>query len=348
MTKPQPVPEQRQVGPSVGDGLRLRREQLGWSLPEVADSLRIKPAYLQAIENNRPQDLPGGAYALGFLRSYAAFLGLDGPELSRQFREECGGLDRRPDLRFPALVPERGVPAGAAILLGVVLLALAYAGWYRFGGQETLPVHTVPPLPESLMPDAANAPHPAPVSPQSSISQSPTLQSPTLQAPTLQGTAVPLPGPAAPGPPVPAAPAAATSPASPVEGNPASAPAPAVAPPAPAASAHPVTSQPVTSRQITIKAVASSWVQIRQKGGSVLYEHILQPGETWSAPPDSTDLRLSVGNAGGIVLSTGDVTTPVLGRPGMVRRNLPLSAAAIRDGSLLATPPGHTTDHVFP
>jgi cytoskeleton protein RodZ len=345
MPMPQPVQEQRQTGLSVGEMLRLRREQFGWSLADVADSLRIKPAYLQAIEDGRPQDLPGSTYALGFLRSYAAMLGLDGLELSRQFRQESG-LQRRTDLRFPAPVPERGVPAGAAVLMGVVLLGLAYAGWYRFGGHETLPVQTVPPLPASLAPYDHEQSHPAAASPQVATMLPATAPPPppavTPPASTPSASAPPASSPPASAPAASTPPISTTSAANPptepgfATSSPATPPGPAVQAP-PAASPAPA---PVTSQPVTVKALASSWVQIRQQGGPVIYEHILQPGESWSVPPDSGPLRLSTGNAGGIVLSAGGVTTPVLGRPGMVRRNLPLNADAIRDGSILAQPAG--------
>ena len=58
--------------------LRRRREELGRDVPTVARQLRIRAVYITAIEEGRLQDLPGTAYAVGFVRAYADYLGLDG------------------------------------------------------------------------------------------------------------------------------------------------------------------------------------------------------------------------------------------------------------------------------
>lgn len=45
------LPDVASVG--VGSALRMRREQLGWTLPQIADWLRIREAYLEALESGR-------------------------------------------------------------------------------------------------------------------------------------------------------------------------------------------------------------------------------------------------------------------------------------------------------
>src|SRR5258708_5853675 len=107
--------------PCAGADLRAARERLGWALPDVAAMLRIRPAYLEALEVGRLNALPGNVYALGFLRSYATALGLDAVEVARRFKAEAGEIPRHSELIFPTPVPERGLPAGALILLGLIL-----------------------------------------------------------------------------------------------------------------------------------------------------------------------------------------------------------------------------------
>src|SRR6185436_14726988 len=81
------------LGPcSAGDLLRQRRQALGLDLGGVGASLRIKPAYLQALEEGRHGELPGPAYAIGFMRAYSEHLGLDSGEVLRRFREESTSL----------------------------------------------------------------------------------------------------------------------------------------------------------------------------------------------------------------------------------------------------------------
>src|SRR5262249_61207999 len=78
-TRPEPVVDisAYPVDIGVGELLRLTRERLGHELETVANQLRIRLSYLEAIEEARFRDLPGTTYAVGFVRSYADYLGLD-------------------------------------------------------------------------------------------------------------------------------------------------------------------------------------------------------------------------------------------------------------------------------
>lgn len=342
----------------VGTALRVRREQLGWSLPDVAAWLRIKLPYLEALEGGQVSKLPGNAYALGFLRAYAGVLGLDCDDMARRFRLESRDVARKPELAFPAPVPERGVPAGAMVLLGVVVVVGAYAGWYEFTARERRQTHVVPPVPAALLPYAGSdgGPRAGPAtSPQVAMVMPGPGQTPSpLPQPASVPVSHPVPSagqalpPAAVVPTVPAPAAASAAPvaaaslpaiaplASPV--GPPSAPAattagamPAASPPATVSPAPVVTAPP---GQITLKAVAATWVQVRQVGGKVLYDHVLQAGDSWVVPADAGTATVTTGNAGGLTLMADGVTTAVLGRNGSVRRNIQLDAASIRDGSV--------------
>ena len=141
----------------------MARERLGRPLSDVAAALRIRPGYLEALEEGRTGDLPGNTYAVGYLRAYAGALGLDPDELIRRFKSETRQPGQKTEFAFPAPVPERGVPAGAVVLLGVVLAAGAYVGWYRLSGQGKLPAEVVPPVPERLAPLAEQAVPPPPI-----------------------------------------------------------------------------------------------------------------------------------------------------------------------------------------
>ncbi len=110
--------------------------------------------------------LPGNAYALAFVRTYAKALGLDAEEMVRRFKTEAAEVSRRAELIFPVPMPERGLPAGAVVLLGLVLAIGAYAGWYRLSGEGRLPAETVTAIPERLasLAEQAVPPPPAPAS----------------------------------------------------------------------------------------------------------------------------------------------------------------------------------------
>ena len=66
---------------SVGSYLRSTREMRGVAIEEAARVTRIGQNYLTALEGDRFETLPNTAYAKGFLRAYAAFLGLSGDEV---------------------------------------------------------------------------------------------------------------------------------------------------------------------------------------------------------------------------------------------------------------------------
>src|SRR3954468_8431768 len=76
----------------VGRLLCATRMRLGKDLQEIAKVLHIRYNYLVAFEDGRYEDLPGQAYAMGFVRAYADHLDLDGAEIVRRFKEDTTGL----------------------------------------------------------------------------------------------------------------------------------------------------------------------------------------------------------------------------------------------------------------
>ena len=135
---------------SVGRQLRETRETYELDLREVASSLRIRPFYLEAIEDTRYEDLPGAAYAIGFVRAYADFLRLDSEELVERFKAEVSGLETRRSLQFPVPPQEGRVPGIALLLVAVLLAALGYGVWYYLGQEDRVFSERVEPLPEDL------------------------------------------------------------------------------------------------------------------------------------------------------------------------------------------------------
>jgi len=142
-----------EIGPGeVGDLLRASRLRHGQDLAEVARTLRIRIVYLQAIEDARYEDLPGTVYAIGFIRSYAEHLGLDGEHLVERFKADASGqrTTRKPLMNLPAMVPDNGIPRGAVITLGALILMGAYGGWYFLSTKDLFIADLVPPVPEAI------------------------------------------------------------------------------------------------------------------------------------------------------------------------------------------------------
>ena len=350
--------------PQVGAELATARERAGRTLAEMARALRIRIAFLEALEDGRILDLPSRAYALGFLRSYATALGLDADEAVRRFKAEAAELDRPAALAFPAPLPERGLPTGALMLIALVLVVAAYAGWYRLSGEGRLPAEAVQPVPAKLAQLVAPKPPKASVGQRQALAASPqTLASaaPPIAVGTGAagvgsagvglagvGSAGAVPGQSAsaadvavataaspagaPGAPQSGSPTASL--ASPVGASPVGA-APvatgAAPPPGSAAAAVPTAAQDAAMKAATpglvVLATADAWIQVRDATGAVVFSHLLHAGDSWPVPAGQV-LALTTGNAGGTELVNNGVASSPLGLAGAVLRNVALPPAA--------------------
>jgi cytoskeleton protein RodZ len=294
----------------AGADLREARERLGWPLEELAAELRIRLPHLEALEEGRISQLPGNAYAVAYVRSYARAIGLDDEEMVRRFKAEVAEVGRRTELVFPIPVPQRGLPAGAILLLGIVLAIGAYTGWYRLSGEGRLPAETVVAIPEHLAPLAEQALPPV------AVAEAPVAEAPRVAI-------------AAAAPPV----ASIRPPQDP--------PVPAAAPSVGSAQAATMVPGAADSR-IVLRASADAWILLKDRGGAVLLNRVLKAGETWSVPP-RPDLLLTTGNAGGTEILVDGVLVPALGGSGGVRRDLPLDPQGfkdgLKDGKVTAAPP---------
>jgi cytoskeleton protein RodZ len=154
-TEPSPLGASIELG--VGDILRMNRERRGQELQSVANQLRIRLAYLEAIEEGRYKDLPGSTYAVGFVRSYGDYLGLDGADIVRRFREEVARIHGRTRLIPPVIAADGTIPPAAMLLLSVVGIGIAYGAWYYFSSNDQSPVPVVQDVPARMIdaPDGA-------------------------------------------------------------------------------------------------------------------------------------------------------------------------------------------------
>jgi len=135
---------------AVGDRLRLQREAKGYTLQGMADLIRLRPRQIQALEDGDYGSLPGQAFVVGFLKSYANALGLDATEVVAQYRNEEAGQLGAPQLAFPQPTSEGRKP-GSHILIGTCIAAmLAVGGWYFYLNDNKVSLELVPDLPRQL------------------------------------------------------------------------------------------------------------------------------------------------------------------------------------------------------
>ena len=331
--------------PRAGSDLRAARERLGWALSDVAAMLRIRPSYLEALEAGRLNQLPGNVYALGFLRSYATALGLDAAEVGRRFRAEAGEIPRHSELVFPTPVPERGLPAGALILLGLFLVGGAYIGWYHLSGEGKLPAETITPVPTRLAPLAdqalpgpdgrvqiAEPPAPPPPVPARARAED-NGQFEPRQAAADSPAPVPPPPPAAPVEEMRAASmpggTATTAIAMPVPP-----PIRQIDPPALPQSGSPATGADAASSdtpRVVLHFTGDTWVQVKERGGQALLTRVMKAGEIFPVP-DRPNLILNTGNAGRVEILVDGVQVPPIGGQGAVRKDVPLDPEPLKEG----------------
>ncbi len=120
----------------AGRKLAEARAQLGLSLDEVAERIRVRREFLEALEQQNVKLLPGKAYALAFLRSYARALGIDEKAIIDQFQDEVA-LSRNANekqIRNPTSKPRRDHPwiwAAALVVAGV-----SFVGWRAYDQQN--------------------------------------------------------------------------------------------------------------------------------------------------------------------------------------------------------------------
>jgi cytoskeletal protein RodZ len=109
---------------SFGDKLRKERELRGVSLREIAAGTKISVRFLQALEEDRIEALPGGLFPRAFAKQYALFLGLDVERTGADFVEAHGEL--APERTPPPLPVRRGpLPLGHIFLALVAVVAVA-------------------------------------------------------------------------------------------------------------------------------------------------------------------------------------------------------------------------------
>ncbi len=295
---------------TIGALLRQTRQSYGGELDRIATTLRIRPSYLEAIEECRYSRLPGPVYALGFIRAYAIHLGLDGDEAVRRFKQEIAGSEGPRDLTFPLPLSERSIPGGSMLLAAFILAICGYGLWYYVSSGERarpervseVPADLVPPPPRVETPPVAElAPPPLPAV---TVNEPPASLTPANQA-TAPVVAAPVLTPPPPAKPV-QAPAPAATPAAPPT-------------PADARTFGVPADQP---SRIAIRAKAESWVQVRDST-HVVADRTMRVGD-FLRLPDAPGLVLETGNASGLEIVIDGKAQPALS--GRIRRGIALQA----------------------
>jgi cytoskeletal protein RodZ len=364
----------------LGDELRGERATLGKTLLDVQRDLRIKAAYVAAIEDLDLAVFPNPSFVPGYVRAYARYLKLDADQILGRFVEESGftrprdvavqpKLGNRPQaavvpgapgafkMRFP-LVEVVRVPVVPFAAIGSLLVLVALVGGLGYGGWTVLqniqrvqfaPVDDLPQALAEVTPlDAPEAPDMAePVltelaKPVAATALAELYRQQEVEVPILTPRDGPIAaldpdrfgplataaryapaGPAAMAATVPDAMSAAAASDDPfavvlaaVEAS-LSGTAPAVAAP--------------PGGPLTVVAERAAWVRVYLPSGTIIFEQILESGETYSPPDGVGEPLIWAGNSGSVYVRVGDVLHGPLGSGTRATRDIVLTPAAITE-----------------
>jgi cytoskeletal protein RodZ len=323
-------PESKAAKPKsdrIGDILRHARLERNDDLYQIAEYLCIKPAFLVALENSRYDEFPADAYVIGFLRTYATFLGVDGKDAVDRYRYEMAGRRKKPVLAMPIPLTEGRAPSSLIMVGATVAALLIYVLWYGISSSNRTEVHVPPPLPtaQQIAPatagDNAAAGLTSPLTPPAPLAG---IAAPQNASPTIP--------PAAPGIVVMGSVPAATTTLG--KGD---------------TKAEPLKDEstdktvvedkskdskddskptlygdPGEAAHLMIRATQNTWVQITDPSGKTVFNHALKVGDTYKVP-NKPGLMLATGNGNALVLSLDGSELPkiAIGAAHVVK-NIPL------------------------
>jgi cytoskeleton protein RodZ len=281
----------------IGQILADARKEQNLTITQVASKIHIRQRYLIDLEEGQLADLPGRVYILGFIRTYARLLNLDGEELIRRVSKSPHIPDYEKSQISIPMRPEEE-PSYYALAGSILLILCVSIGGYLFlkpasttvtplagimGAETALPqqppvLAVTEPVPDILKPELS------PIELQPKVSKeysSPVM--PKIIYPENMPTVV-----------------------SPVE---------------PVAKEPNAQNSPKLIKKVTIKATEPSWVEVRDDSKRVIFMKVLKTKEEYTVP-EKPGITISTGNAGGIEIFVGETKLPILGGRGEVKRDL--------------------------
>jgi hypothetical protein len=343
----------------LGDLMRGERATMGKSLLDVQRELKIKAAYIAAIENSDPTAFDTPGFIAGYVRSYARYLNMDPDWAFDTFCTESGfatahGMSDQASGAKPIKVTPMAfekdifatpntpfVPAGDAMFSGVepralgsVAVLIALIGGLGYGGYTVLqevqkvqlaPVENTPTVVADIDPLAGGGVPAA----DAGVDVFAGFEAPStealdrlyrpqaLDAPVL----VPRDGPIANLDPSAAGALGLTAVERPglIDGGVALTTLAGVAP------NIQVTENPRPGVQLV--AVRDAWVRVRGADGTILFETVMNAGDTFDVPQTEEPATLRIGESGAVYFAVNGAHYGPVGPRGSVSSNVALSVA---------------------
>jgi cytoskeleton protein RodZ len=284
-------------------------------LSDVWLVLKIRPDQLMAIEEGRFDVLPGRVYAIGYVRSYAAHLGLDADRLVERLKADLAGPATPNVLAHdPLPLIERTVPLphSGTVMAGLMAVTFLFFAYYALSSSRAVEPPVLP-VPARLAAEAGLAEKPVAQVTPVSVDQRASVQERTPAL--LSEPVLPVPAEVAVTPPVPP---------------------PTVVPaePAPRVQAQLPTGKRYGTRnrtsRVTLRAHRPTHVAIQGARNRTFIDRVLWPGDTYRVP-NMVGLRLSSPDAGALEVILDGSSMGFAGKDGATARNLSLNPQNIVD-----------------
>ena len=267
----------------------------GLTQEQAAALLKVRVKIIKDFEDGEHIDLPGLAYKVGFVRSYARLLDLDSDLLVREFKESLELNSFKEEYKFltPELNKNNFLPIGAVV--SVFIAILSYTGWYysdrsstieQFSEKNTSEIITKKTEVENnsyviIEEDFSNNLLSTKKNDDDKniqeLNLKTTLNDNKFESTTSKNTEL-----------------SATA------------------------------NERDPSTEMVLKATGNSWVEIEDMEGNILMTRLMRPGETYVVP-NINGLTFNTGNAGALSLSRGNMIIPKLGEIGEILTARPLN-----------------------
>ncbi len=119
--------------PKVGERLRRARVEKGLELTDIARETRVPLRHLDAIENDAHDSLPALTYSIGFVKTFARFVGLSPEEMAAQFKAETSKVAHVPQTMPLEPLDESRVPPRGIVVATLIAAVVVIAGIWAFG-----------------------------------------------------------------------------------------------------------------------------------------------------------------------------------------------------------------------
>ena len=317
---------------TIGKSCLDARVKKSLTQEQASDILKVRVKIIKDFENGDEIDLPGLTYKVGFVRSYARLLDLDGDFLVQEFKSNLKPGNFREEYKFlsPKTENRNFLPTGA--VLSFLIAVIIYSGWYYSERNKTTEIVSNQIIESKkandyiIIKEKENSESNTLPSIQqdnniqvSKLSEKAIVYKKILEQRTVPDDLVSKEN----SPKISQETVLITK--DKVQIN-------KVKNISSEISA--VAKERDQSSEMVIKAIGNSWVEIEDIDGNSLMARIMRPGETFVVP-NMSGLTFNTGNAGALSLSYGDMTISSLGEEGETIKAWPLNIEAFKDKKII-------------